>query len=378
LHRNIAPKKERAGVKSKISTRQMIFSAGAFIIATSLLTKTLYLFLKHDAWIGVVLGYLISLPVIWIYETLAKRFPAKSLIEINDAVFGHILGKLISALYIFYFLSLACLNTRTMGNFVKSSILPNTPLPVILTLFMIICAWALRKGTKNLTSLGTLFVVISVASLLLNYLLTIKNMKLQNFLPILSMPLKNYFIGAHIVASLPLCEIFVFFMLLPEMQKPEEFGKAMRGGIIIGTALMFFIVIRDIAVLGNYIAVSTIPSFAALRLIDIGEILTRLEVIYAFILIALYFFKVSVLFYASVSAFSRLMKFDSYKSLIYIFGSLIVVYGLAVFKSTFEHSEWLNTAVAGYSTFFLFILPAVTLIVALMRKLTMKEAAKPS
>jgi len=356
----------------------MMFSAGTFIIASSLLTKNLYSYLKQEAWIGVLLGFIISVPIIWIYQALAKRFPSKSLIEINEAVFGRLLGGMISVLYIFYFLSLAFLNARELGSFVTSIILPQTPMAITLILFIIVCAWAVRKGMKNLTRCGFLFAVISIAIILFNFLLLYNIIKPENFLPIFSMPLKNYMMSAHLVAALPFCEIIAFFMLFPYMQKPGEFGKALRGGLMIGTITLLIIVVRDIAVLGSYTLVSTMPSFSVLRLIDVAEILTRLEILYAVTLTALLFFKVSILYFAAVSGFSRLLKFDSYRFLIYIFGALIVVYSIGVFRASYENTLWVHRAAATYSTTFVFVLPAITLIVAIIRSRFKKKKENPS
>ncbi|NCU32358.1 MAG: spore gernimation protein, partial [Candidatus Moranbacteria bacterium] len=207
-------------MKNMISSRQMMFSVGTFIMASSLLIKSLYSYLKQEAWIGVVLGFLISLPVIWIYQALAKRFPSKSLIEINDAVFGRIVGKVVSVLYTFFFLSLTCLNTRELGDFVKSVILYKTPKVIIIIMFIFVCAFAIQKGIRNLTRCSAIFVIVTIASVLFYFLLLINEIKLQNLLPMVTMPIENYLIGTHLVTALPLCEIFVFFMLLPYMQKP--------------------------------------------------------------------------------------------------------------------------------------------------------------
>ncbi len=209
----------------------MTFSISTFIISSSLLVKQLYLYLKQDSWIGVILGCFLSLPVIWIYHMLVKKFPKKGLIELNDIVFGRILGKVISGLYIFFFLSLSFLNLRVLGDFVKDVILPKTPMAIIMLIFLVICAWALRKGICNLTRCGFLFTIISFAALLINSMLLSKDIRMEHFLPMFRMPVSHYAIGAHWVAMLPLCEIFAFYMLAPFMRKPQEFGKSMKNGL---------------------------------------------------------------------------------------------------------------------------------------------------
>jgi spore germination protein KB len=240
-------------------------------------------------------------------------------------------------------------------------------------LFIAVCAWAVRTGANNFTRYGTIFVIISSASIIINSVLLYDIIDLKNFLPVFTMPLSRYLTGAHIVAALPMCEIIVFFMLYPQMKRPEKFGKALFKGSIIGSITLLIIVARDIAVMGKYTLISTLPTFAVLRLIDIGDILTRLEIVYAVVFIALLFFKVTVIFFAAVSCFSRLVNFKSYKPLVLIFGALIEVYAIAVFESAVEHAAWTGGPAAIYSTFFVFILPALTLIVTVIRNISGKE-----
>lgn len=352
----------------KISSKRMMYSVAVFITASSLLTKELYAYLNHEAWIGVLLGFFMSLLIVWMYQALAKRYPAKSIIEIDDAVYGCILGKAISAVYIFYFYSLTILNLNILGEFVKSMILPNTPLPIIYILFIVICAWALKKGMITLTRCSTLLLLLPILSLLIGFVLLYRQIEWNNLFPLFTLPAENYIKGTHLVTVIPFCEIFAFLMLSPYMQKPEELGKTLRAGLVMGASFLFLIVLRDIAVMGNYLVVSTMPSFSVLRLINVSEILTRLEIIYAFVIISLFFFKISILYFAAVSGMSKLMKSESYQYLICIFGALIVVYTKDLFASAMEHAQWILTAGQSYSTFFLILLPAITLIVAAVRK----------
>jgi hypothetical protein len=79
------------------------------------------------------------------------------------------------------------------------------------------------------------------------------------------------------------------------------------------------------------------------------------------------FFKVSVLYYAAISGFRQLMNFQSHDFLVFIFGSFIVIYSVTIANAN-EHYAWLASGAAAiYSTLFLILLPAVTLITAASR-----------
>jgi spore germination protein KB len=365
-------------VKAKITSKQVTYAAALFIIATSLLTKPLYTFTKNGAWIAVIAGYLAAAAVYLIYAALTHKFPGMSVVEVNDAVYGAVIGKIISALYIFFFFTLTCFDTNIISNFIKGFILPGTPMVLITAFFLIVCVWAVRKGPVNIMKYGALLVFVSVALVLLNSLMLIKDSDPKNLLPVFGLPLTDYVIGTHSVALIPLCDPFLLVMFLPDMLRPKEFGKAMVKGLTIGAAFLLFIVVRDIAVLGEMTAVSSFPTLMSIRLINVGDVVTRMDIVYVSLLVSLMFFKIAALYYASVSGFQRLMKFDSFRFLTYIFGALLLLYSMTVFRSSDEHFEWLiNGAAEIFQTFFLILLPLLTLIVAAFRGFFKEGSSAP-
>jgi spore germination protein KB len=125
-------------MKEKITSPQMMYAAAVLIFSASLLTKPLYTFTKNDSWIAVILGAMMAALIMMMYAILTRKFPGQTIIEINDKVFGRIAGKLISALYVYFFFFIACLDTNIIGEFIKAFILPSTPMFLILFLFLFI------------------------------------------------------------------------------------------------------------------------------------------------------------------------------------------------------------------------------------------------
>jgi spore germination protein KB len=301
------------------------------------------------------------------YAALAKKYPGLDLSEINVAVFGKVPGKLLTALYGFYFLSLSYFNTRDFGDFIKGMLLPSTPSTIVYIILMMTCAWAIRKGPVKMTRYGLLLTVVAITAIVINTGLLINKMEPQNLLPVLTLPPLNYLIGAHIVTMLPFNEILAFMMLAPYMAKPEEIGRALRGALVIGGATLLLIVLRDTLVIGKFNAIFSQPTFSTIRLIDIGDVLTRLEIIYAVILMGLLFLKLNIVYFATVSCVRGLFGTSSYRTYTSIIGVLIVIYAAACFPAMYEHVQWNLTAAATYSSFFLLFLPVLTLSVSALR-----------
>ncbi|GJM79480.1 hypothetical protein HMSSN139_19760 [Paenibacillus sp. HMSSN-139] len=91
-----------------ISPRQMFILTFGLTVGTSILVTPAGLahMAREDAWIASLISLMINLVMVALYIVLARLYPGKSLFEINEAVLGKWPGKLISLLYLFYFLIL--------------------------------------------------------------------------------------------------------------------------------------------------------------------------------------------------------------------------------------------------------------------------------
>ncbi|MDD3693019.1 MAG: endospore germination permease [Oscillospiraceae bacterium] len=360
--------------KASITPLQFMFSITCFLRSSSLLSSFFAPISKTDSWLVVLIASVVCLPFLWAFIMLMKAFPGKNLIEINDAVFGRIAGKIISAIYLWFFLTLTSLNLRDLGGFVGKSIMLKTPQIVIITVFILLCAWAVSLGLDIVTRYSVVFVILSSIILVVTIAATSNHMRLSNFLPILRQPMKNIIQSTNIVSTIPFGELVIFLMIMPQVNiKPKKLGRYFLPGFFLGAFLITLVVARDIAILGNTITIFAQPSFETLRMVSFFEVLTHMEILFAILLIILFFFKISLLFYVSMLAMSYLFRLDSYKPLILPSAAIIVVYSLIIFKSKTKHLE-VGRETAPFMWFiFEFLLPLLTLIIAYIRKLPQKE-----
>ena len=354
--------------REQISPSMLMFSIICFIQASTSLSSFVFSVLKQETWICVILGYLLSLPVIWVYVKLAELYPQKSLIEINDLALGKVVGKLFSVLYLWFFFSLVFLNTITIGSFVVGYIMPETPLMAVIILFILTCAYSVRKGVESMTRYSALFVIMVLLFIAANVSMLIKEMDFSSFFPIFSFPVTNYIQASHTMAAVPFCDIIVFMMLFPHVEKGRSLRKPVFLGLTFGAITLLVTIVRDTAVLGVLGAYLTLPTLEVLRLINIGNTLTKVEVFFIILLIILQFFKTSVALFATVKSASQIFGLRSYKALAVVMGALAAGFAAMAFPSSAEMAYWGRNIAAHYSTFFEAVLPVITLIVALIRK----------
>ena len=127
---------------------QDMFSIACFIQASSMLTTFIVDTGRNDTWLVVLLGFLSCSPLLLIYLGLMRRFPDLSLAGVNNAVFGPVAGKIVTVLYLWFFLTLTSLNLRDMTNFINLAFLPLTPARSPCGLYRR-CALAVYPGLKR-------------------------------------------------------------------------------------------------------------------------------------------------------------------------------------------------------------------------------------
>jgi len=354
--------------KEQVSSSAFMFSVACYIICSSLLYGYFEKISKNDTLIAIVFGFIVSLPILWIFSTLCEKYPGKNLFEINEIVLGKIFGKLLSCLYLFFFFSLTFTNADLVNDFIVEELLPNTPSFVITILFTILCCYAVRKGFESISSYSVLFFIVFFVTILIAFVFLIDKMNLNNFLPAFSLPVKNYLRATHQIAIIPFSNIIVFTMICPSLKNPNKIKKPLFGGLILGAISMLIIVFIDISVLGPSENIVDIPSFDAVRLINISNFLTRLDFLFATVFLMAFFFKISIIYYAVASGIAQIFNLKSYKPFVPIIGVLIIYFATISFQSLDESTNYFSTIMPIYQTFFELILPAITLIITIIVK----------
>lgn len=353
---------------------QFMFSVACFIQASALLSSFFVPIARQDTWLCVIFGILVSLPLMFIYLGLMRGFPGKNLIEINRIVFGRIGGALASLLFVLFTITLTSLNVRDFGQLVEMTIMAQTPPVVLIGLCLAVCTLAVYKGLRVVTHYSLAFSLLAGVILTLGALLTLNNWRLENFLPMFEQPVESYVRAAHIAITIPIGELVVFMMIMPRVKRTDKgLARYLLGGLLIGGLTIVGAVVRDTAVLGNTVTLYALPSFETLRLARLAEGLSRLEILFAIVLIVLLFFKILVLYYVSVSALAQLLRLRSYHPLVLVVGALFIVYSVFVYRSSVTHAAGGQEHTAALWTLFEFILPLLTLVIAWIRKLPQKN-----
>lgn len=352
----------------KISSFQLVFLITAFITGASVFLNPAALYANQDLWLAVIAGLGESVVFILIYIKLVKKFPGKSMIQISEAVYGRYFGKAVAAFYLLYLLSLSLMYLRTFADFFTIVIMPQTPMLIFLVMFIIVCGSAIRQGIEVICGCNFVIIVLVIAEILLTLLLLIPNVDLNNFLPIFSdLSLGKFIKATNIAATIQFGDIVVFLMIFASLNKVEQTGKSIRLALIIGIILQLIIVFRNTSVLGITAPLYNFPSHQAVRLINIKNIITRIDVINDIALQMLMFTKITVLYYAVVLGSAQLLRMRTYIPLVIPIGTLIITLSFIIFDAGGPHWRFGADIYPFYALPFQFGIPLLTLIIATIR-----------
>lgn len=356
--------------KSRITTFQYMLSVACFIQSSALLYAFFAPLVKQDSWIVTVFGIIAAIPVLLIYIGIMRSFPGRNLIQICQEALGRVGGGIVSLMFIWFFLTLASLNTIDLGALMRQTILVETPAVYTTSLCIVLCAYAITKGLDVVTRYAPVFVIMSFLLTIISTLLTLNIMDMKNFLPMLSLPPMNYVQGTNVVLSIPFGELVVFLMVAPNVVKGKKRkGYYLFSGFLLGSVTILAVVARDTAVLGRASSLFSSPSFETLRMANLINALNRMEVLFVIILIVLLFFKIAFLYYSTVLATAQLFGLKSYHPLILIFGALIIAYSFIVYPDANTHSSSGREIVPIFWLLFEVLLPLLVLIVGRVRGL---------
>lgn len=347
---------------NKISQTQLISIGFCYLLGTIVVSVFVSAVAKNECWLVGLLGGIFFIPVLLVYRALTRRHPGKGLFEINTAVFGRVGGRLLSAAYLIFLLSLCALNILEASNFLYYFIIPDTPLVAIAALLMLACVYCVRKGFLAVARVSTLFGLFALAGLLFSALLSLNHANFEFLLPVFNLSALDYLQSGHIAAAIPFGESFVLLFLIPELDERADVGRAYLAVTLLTVCVMTLVHLREVTSLGPLIAYTTQPSYEAVRIINIADILSRMESLFALLLISLTFFKTLILFHLCLRGTAELFCLESADRLVLLLAALLTVYAVDAYGSPSSNIFWGKNVSPFIWSLFTFVLPLLTLI----------------
>jgi spore germination protein KB len=357
--------------KGKISSTQLIFLIISYNVAISVII-TVGAEAKQDAWLAVLLGTLISIGLAWFYLALANRFPGKTLIAIHDIVWGPFWGKLYSIIFLIFFLHENSLLDGAFIYFQKEFLL-NTPALILAFLGVGLAVLLASRGLEVLARCNQLIVIFCSTNWIILFFMILPEIRLSNFQPVLQTPFSLLVRTTLRCVAFNFSTGYIFLMVFPYVSDNHKiFATIIKGGAISALILLMGIVMTT-GVLGPATNYFVYPALSATRLINIGELFSRMEIFTGVVFWIGCFALVSLQLYSLIMASSELLQLKSF-TLALPLGILVALLSTHNFLSINDQTFFAEKVYIWEAFPFQYIFPALLYLTAVIRKLPRKDS----
>ncbi|NEW08532.1 endospore germination permease [Paenibacillus sp. SYP-B3998] len=322
--------------KEQIGTRQMAILVIYFIIGDMLLflPSNLSNTAHQDAWISALIGLAIGVAIAWYVYWYSQRFPGLTLVEIHNLVLGRWFGGGVTLVYVVIFFNNSIVQIREIGDFVSTQMMTETPMRVICLLFTFLYIIALRSGLENIARFAETFFPMFALMLALLMVSSLPESHLANLTPVLENGFKPLAEGVLFYISFPFCEMFVFWMIFPNVNQNKHFRRDYVIAALIGGATIFSVLMISLLVLGPYLTSHQMYStYTLAKKISIGHFIERIEAILAITWILSTFMRSIIYGYAFIRGIEQMFHLKDYRTLTVPLGVVAFGYAMLIYPN---------------------------------------------
>lgn len=361
--------------KEIISYRQGIYIIIIFFTGSIVLVGT-SIKAKQDVWISLILTTLLSIPMLYIYSKLLTVYPGKNLFDVLTIVFGKFLGKVISILFVLYFLYLGTQIIRNFSEYVSIVSLPETPQIVSVIFIGLLCILMVKSGLEVMGRWSSFATPIIFFIILFTILLSSNNIKFSNFKPVLYDGFSPVLSTSLLFLFFPFLEVVVLLTMFNKLNDTRKTFKVFLYGMLIGSLAIFLILMRNLTVLSPNLANDVFfPSILEVELITVGVFIERIEIVVSIVFIFGVLVKISSCLLATTIGISKIFNINNYRYLVAPIGLAMMSLSLILYNNTLEILVWMHTYYPYLAFPFQIVFPIVTLIVAKIK--IKKQNKKP-
>jgi spore germination protein AB len=199
---------------------------------------------ENDAWIAVIMAGIGIHIILWmIYGILDKG--NGDITDIHRAIFGKWIGKMLSSLFIVYFILLAVTVLRTYIEIIQVWVFPVFNTWLFSIAFLGLVFYIVSGGFRIVTGIAFLGVVLPLY-LILTFIYPIEFSFFENLLPIWDHSVKEMLLSAKDV-TLSLLGFEALLLYYPFLKDPTQSKKWAHGGVLLTTTLYLLAMIVSLS-----------------------------------------------------------------------------------------------------------------------------------
>lgn len=350
--------------KNTVSEKQGVLIIAIFVMGTNFLLGV-GANAKKDAYIATIFGIIYTIPMLIVYSRILERYKGKDFFQILEILFGKIVGKSITCIFIIFSFHLGTLDLTHFSNFTDTAIFPDTPVIIPLILFTCAVIYCTKLGTEVLGRLSEFFAIIIIFLFLIIFCFTIPLLNIHNITPVFYNGIKPVLKAGFDIFTFPFGEVILMNYIFHEYTNSKSIFKTYFKGILCGGIFLTVISLRNLLVLGpDAIERIYYPSYFSIGLVHVGELIQRLEIVSVVIFLMGIYIKNIVCLTATCKGIASVFNINDYKFMASPIEFLMLGSSFFIYKNVYESKEWAFKVWPYYAIIFEIIVPVIVWIFA--------------
>ncbi|KRF07159.1 hypothetical protein ASG89_17595 [Paenibacillus sp. Soil766] len=335
---------------------------------------------NNNAWLSILLSWIAGCLLLTGMLYLHKRFPRTDFIEISNSLIGKVATFiLVIILPLPYIIHIGTGITLDVGLFMESTMMSETPIYIFTSTILVVAVLTVMSGIEVISQMFALLLVTLLVFVSIVLVLSIPDYDFSNLKPLIPSKIKPVILGAYMSFSFPYAELFLFSMLIPFVKEDEQkrIPKVMFVSMTLNLIVLILVTTSTILVFGPFAGDRKFPMFELARMIEVQEIVQRIESVIGMSLIVGSFMKVTITLYVMNLFVVRLFNLRDSRLLILIVGMIFFLNGKASFTGI---RKWVETVsyLGPMWEPFAFVLPLALLLAVSVLRRNLVQARSPN
>jgi|UPI0003A77F42 spore germination protein (amino acid permease) len=341
---------ENLQVKQVINHRQIAWLTSGVIMTGAVvsLPQQLAVVAKNDAWLSQLLPVMYTVLVAYVFERLIRAYPGKNIFEILIETRGRVAGSLFNGILLLFFLLILLRDIKGVGHFLHLSLLSETPLEIILLVFVVVLQYFGRSSMEVAARVNEMYFPMFFILSFSMYFILSNEYDLRRLEPIMDSKFVALLLSNWMSGGL-YGDIFVFGAFLHAISQSRLFFSAVKHGATMAGFGIMLILIIQLGVMG-YLITSRLnyPVYVLVEQIHLTDFLDRVEVMLFSIWFPAFAIKVVITYLTLLIGIGTLTRREDYTYCNGPFGWFVLILSI----TTFQHINDVNNFIG-------FVLPVL-------------------
>ncbi len=329
--------------------------------------KRLALLIYHNAWLASLAAIIPGIFIVMMFSYLIRksRNPFPYLLE---EYLGKIGGRVLAFIYVLVFLVTAGFTLSLFTNFVEINVLPGTPISVFIVALLFLGYVAIKNGFENFARLCEIIVMVGFPfSIGIVLLAATQNVDMGNLLPLGYMDLTDFGLAVISTTSI-LGRLFPILTIAYFSNHPSGVHSIM---VKVLFSYILLMVLPSLAITLVYGGIASgmlvFPAFSLVRLIDISEFITNVDILFIGIWITGIVGAFTIFWYMACLTMQQVFNLKTYDFLAAPSSLIIAVLSLIIGPNIMVLKIFNQQIIIGIYLLFFLLIPFLLFIMALFK-----------